>query len=210
MEIYKSAKFCRNCGYSFDDLAESDDVDSKSAELETVKSTDDVNDMPNTTRNLIIIAVVAILSIAAVVGSIFYLNSDGDFNFFAQEEPMHIINTTFTTGHSLDAKSICTINVGSNHSGENVSVNVLYSRDGNNLNDGDKSTQTVDVNGDIICESEESYKLYPDHAVVTIYDGEGNILDSVDVKLSTDDSTQLAIGNGTVSASSITTAEHSA
>ena len=54
----------------------------------------------------------------------------------------------------------------------------------------------------------DSYGKYPDHASVTIYDDEGNKLDSVKVNLSTDDSTQVAIGNGTVIAKSITAAQH--
>ena len=61
-----------------------------------------------------------------------------------------------------------------------------------------------------MCESKDSYDKYPDHAIVTLYDLDGNVLDKVDVSLATDDSTQVAIGNGTVTAKSITQAEHSA
>ena len=135
-----------------------------------------------------------------------YLNGD----FLNEKEPMNIINTTFSTGHSLDAKTVCTINVGSNHSGENVTVSIKYSRDGTDLNNGDKSRETVDLNGDIICESEDAFKLYPDRAIITLFDDEGNKLDSADISLKTDDSTQVAVGNGTVTAKSITEAQHSA
>ena len=100
--------------------------------------------------------------------------------------------------------------LGSNHSDEKVIVEVLYSRDGANLNDGDKVEKTVDSDGSIVCESKDSYDKYPDHAIVTLYDLDGNVLDKVDVSLATDDSTQVAIGNGTVTAKSITQAEHSA
>ena len=111
---------------------------------------------------------------------------------------------------TLLSKTYCTINVGSNHTDENVTVDILYSRDGTDLNDGDKSVKTVDANGDIVCESKDSYDLYPSHAIVTLYDDEGNKLDSADISLNTDDSTQVAVGNGTVTAKSITTAQHSA
>ena len=131
-------------------------------------------------------------------------------DLFNEKEPMHIINTTFTTGHSLDAKTVCTINVGSNHSGENVTVSIKYSRDGTDLNKGDESKETVDLNGDIICESEDAFELYPDRAIVTLYDEEGNKIDSADISLKTDDSTQVALGNGTVTAKSISEAKHSA
>lgn len=189
----EGAKFCKKCGEALE-----------------VQKTSIFSDEPktksNSRKNIFIIAAVAVLCIAAIAGAMLYFNGDT----FAEKEPIHIVNTTFTTGHSLDAKTICTINVGSNQSGENVTVEIKYSRDGSDLNEGDKSRETVDLNGDIICESEDSYKLYPDHAVVTLYDDEGNKLDSADITLSPDDSTQVAIGNGTVTAKSINEAQHSA
>lgn len=168
-------------------------------------------------RNTIII-IVAIICVTFILGAALYLNSNGatdggispGINPFEEKEPIHIINTTFSTAHSLDAKTVCTINVGANHSKETVDVEVLYSRGGTNLNDGDRTTKTVGSDGSIICESKDSYDKYPDHASVRLYDADGNLLDSADVTLATDDSTQLAVGNGTVKAKSITKAEHSA
>ena len=157
-----------------------------------------------------IIIVVAVICLTFILGTALYLNSGGEIIPLSQEVPMHIINTTFSTQHSLDAKTICTVNVGSEHADEEVIVEVLYSRDGSNLNDGDKAKKTVASDGTIVCESKESYDKYPDHAIVTLFDLDGNVLDSADVTLATDDSTQVAIGNGTVTAKSITQAEHSA
>ena len=157
-----------------------------------------------------IIIVVAVICLTFILGTALYLNSGGEINPLSQDEPMHIINTTFSTQHSLDAKTICTINVGSDHSDEKVIVDVLYSRDGANLNDGDKVEKTVGSDGSIVCESKDAYDKYPDHAIVTLYDPDGNVLDKADVSLATDDSTQVAIGNGTVTAKSITQEEHSA
>ena len=194
----EGAKFCKKCGVALEAQ------DSSSDKGSSIFS-DEPKTQSKSRKNIIVIGVVAILCVAAIAGAFLYLNGDS----FKEKEPMHIVNTTFTTGHSLDAKTVCTINVGSNHSSENVTVAVKYSRDGNDLNKGDKSKETVDLNGDIICESEDSYKLYPDHAVVTIYDDEGKKLDSADITLSPDDSTQVAIGNGTVTAKSITEAQHS-
>ena len=195
----EGAKFCKKCGVALEAQ------DSSSDKGSSIFS-DEPKTQSKSRKNIFVIGVVAILCVAAIAGAFLYLNGDS----FKEKEPMHIVNTTFTTGHSLDAKTVCTINVGSNHSSENVTVAVKYSRDGNDLNKGDKSKETVDLNGDIICESEDSYKLYPDHAVVTIYDDEGKKLDSADITLSPDDSTQVAIGNGTVTAKSITEAQHSA
>ena len=160
-------------------------------------------------KNTIII-VVAIICLTFILAAALYLNSGGEINPLSQKESMHIVNTTFSTQHSLDAKTICTINVGSAYADEKVIVDVLYSRDGANLNDGDKSEKTVASDGSIVCESKDSYDKYPDHAIVTIYDLDGNVLDKADVTLATDDSTQLAIGNGTITAKPITQAEHSA
>ena len=123
-----------------------------------------------------IIIVVAVICLTFILATALYLNSGGEINPLSQDEPMHIINTTFSTQHSLDAKTICTINVGSDHSDEKVIVEVLYSRDGANLNDGDKVEKTVGSDGSIVCESKDSYDKYPDHAIVTLYDHDGNVL----------------------------------
>lgn len=201
----EGAKFCKKCGEALEAQDSAATSNEDSVQSSSIFSSEPKN-QSKSKRNIVIVAVAAILCIAAIAGAMLYLNGD----LFNEKEPIHIVNTTFTTGHSLDAKTICTINVGSNHSDENVTVDVLYSRDGTDLNDGDESLKTVDSNGDIVCESEESYKLYPSHAVVTLYDEEGNKLDSADISLHTDDSTQVAVGNGTVSAESITVAQHSA
>ncbi len=187
LENEEEAKFCKRCGSSLDAQ-----VQSKSS------------------RNVLIIVVVAILCVAAIAGTIIYLNADSDFNLFNTNEPIHIINTTFSTGNSLSSKTVCTINVGTEHADEEITVSVVYSRDGNNLNDGDKSIKTVGKDGNIVCESKDSFKKYPDHAIVTIYDKDGNILDTADITLATDDSTQVAIGNGTITAKSVTIAQHAA
>ena len=139
LENEEEAKFCKRCGSSLDAQ-----VQSKSS------------------RNVLIIVVVAILCVAAIAGTIIYLNADSDFNLFNTNEPIHIINTTFSTGNSLSSKTVCTINVGTEHADEEITVSVVYSRDGNNLNDGDKSIKTVGKDGNIVCESKDSFKKYPD------------------------------------------------
>ena len=201
----EGAKFCKKCGADLkvqDTKASSSDAGAHGSPI----FSGDSKTQSKSSKNIIIIAIAAILCLAAIAGAMLYMNGD----LFNAKEPMHIVNTTFTTGHSLDAKTVCIINVGSNHSDENVTVGIKYSRDGTDLNNEDKTKVTVDANGDITCESKDSYDLYPDHAVVTLYDDEGNKLDSADITLSPDDSTQVAVGNGTVTAKSITDAQHSA
>lgn len=194
-------KFCPKCGVENED----DSIFCKKCGASL-----DVPKKARNTKNILIIAISVIICVAIVAGAVMYLNSDGDFNLFSTKEPIHIINSTFATGDALSAKSTCVINVGTNHSGENVTVSVTYSRDGSNLNDGDKGVKTVGEDGCIVVESKDSFKKYPDHAIVELFDEEGKLLDSVDVTLATDDSTQLAVGNGTVKATSITVAQHSA
>ena len=192
-----NAKFCKKCGSSFDNQVKEDS--------KIVRN--DSNSVKNDSKkNIVIIALVSIICIAFVLGTVLYLNG----GLFNQKEPMHIVNSTFSTDHTLSAKTICTINVGSNHSNENVTVDILYSRDGSNLNDGDRTRKTVGSDGSFVCESKDAFKKYPDRAIITLYDDEGKVLDIADVTLATDDSTQAAIGNGTISAKSITKAEHSA
>lgn len=202
----EGAKFCKKCGVELDaqDSTKSSVVsDAQGSSIFTSEHKDQSKSRKNI---IIIIVIVAIICLAAIAGAMLYFNG----GLFNDKEPIHIVNTTFSTGHSLDSKTYCTINVGSNHTDENVTVDILYSRDGTDLNEGDKIVKTVDVNGDMVCESKDSYDLYPSHAIVTLYDDEGNKLDSADISLNTDDSTQVAVGNGTVTAKSITTAQHSA
>lgn len=189
-----SAKFCKKCGKSLEFSAASSTTLPKNQNLSKKSSK----------RNILIIIATLVICVAAVAGVFLYLNGD------LFKEPAHIVNTTFTTGHTLDAKTVCTINVGSNHSEENITAKILYRRDGVNLNKEYEYDKTVDANGDIICESLDAFGNYPDQARVVIYDDEGNKLDSVQVNLSTDDSIQVAVGNGTVKAKSITVAQHSA
>lgn len=130
-------------------------------------------------------------------------------SIFSFGEPsLEILNTTFSTGHTLSAKTYCTINVKSENV-DDVIVTIVYSRDGNKLA-SEKYKTTIDENGNIMIESKESFKKYPDKATIKIYTADKKLLNKVTVILKTDDSTQVASGNGTVTAKSITIPQHSA
>lgn len=130
-------------------------------------------------------------------------------NIFSIAEPsLEIVNTTFSTGHTLKAKTYCTINVKAENV-EDVIVTITYSRDGNKLA-SEKYKAIINEKGNIVLESKESFKKYPDKAVIKIYSTDKKLLNKVTVNLKTDDSTQVAKGNGTVTAESITVAQHSA
>lgn len=128
--------------------------------------------------------------------------------FTIGDPSLEIVNTTFSTGHTLTAKTYCTINVKAENV-EDVIVTITYSRDGNKLS-SEKYKTTINEKGNIVLESNESFKKYPDKAVIKIYSTDKKLLNKVTVNLKTDDSTQVAKGNGTVTAESITIAQHSA
>lgn len=103
---------------------------------------------------------------------------------------MSILGGSFSTGSSLSDKTYASIYVGPEHSGENVKIQIWYSRDGATLNNGNMVPKTVDSSGYINVRSADAYSKYPDYAEVNVYDTSGNLLDSVSVTLSPDSGTQ--------------------
>ena len=103
---------------------------------------------------------------------------------------MSILGGSFSTGSSLEDKTYARIYVGPEHSGENVQIQIWYSRDGSTLNNGNMVPKTVDSSGYIEVRSADAYSKYPDFAEVNLYDTSGNLLDSRSVTLSPDSGTQ--------------------
>ncbi|MCQ2976887.1 MAG: zinc-ribbon domain-containing protein [archaeon] len=198
VENDENHKFCKGCGASLN------------SNIHSIQKNKLNSKKQNKDKDILIIVAAIVVCIAIVAGAFVCLSSVLNSEKHIQEDPIHIINTTFTTGHSLSAKTICTVNLGPEHAGKNVSIDILYSRDGTNLNNGDRYNKKISEDGSVECVSLDSYKKYPDHAVVTVYDENGTLLDSAEVILNTDDSTQVAIGSGEVTATSINAAKHSA
>ena len=103
---------------------------------------------------------------------------------------MKILSGSFTTGSSLSDKTWCSVYVGEKYAGEDVKISVLYSRDGSNLNQGKIVPKTVGSDGTVSVPSADAFKYYPDHALVTIYDSDGNVLDTQEVIMSAKSGTQ--------------------
>lgn len=103
---------------------------------------------------------------------------------------MRILSGSISTGSGVSDKSHCEVYVGSEFSGQNILISTLYSRDGQNLNNGKKVSKTVDSSGYVTLNAAESYEVYPSNCVVTIYDTNGNVLDSTSVSLATESGTQ--------------------
>lgn len=108
----------------------------------------------------------------------------------ANPQDMSIRGGSFSTGSHLSDKTYAKINVGSEHAGENVKIQILYSRDGSSLNDGNMVSKTVTSDGYIEVASADSYRYYPDYAKITIYDESGNAIDTQEVSLSPESGTQ--------------------
>ena len=103
---------------------------------------------------------------------------------------MTILGGSFSTGGGLEDKTYADIYVGPEHAGENVIIQIFYSRDGGSLNDGNMVPKTVDSSGYIQVASAEPYSKFPDHAEINLYDSSSNLLDTMSVDLSPSEGTQ--------------------
>ena len=103
---------------------------------------------------------------------------------------MSILGGDFSTGSKISDKTYASINVGSQHSGEKVKIQIKYYRNGNILNNGNKVPKTVDSQGYIHVKSANSFKYYPDFAEINIFDTSGNLLATQSVSLSPSSGTQ--------------------
>ena len=108
----------------------------------------------------------------------------------APTTPMSILGGSFSTGSGSSDKTYAKINVGSEHAGESVIIQIYYSRDGSTLNNGNMVPKTVTSDGYIEVASAEPYSKYPDFAEINLYDSSNNLMDSVTVNLSPESGTQ--------------------
>lgn len=103
---------------------------------------------------------------------------------------MSILGGSFSTEGGLDDKTYASIFVGSEHAGEDVTIQIWYSRDGSTLNNGNMVPKTVTSSGYIEVASAEPFKYFPDFAEINLYDSSGNLLDTKSVSLSPESGTQ--------------------
>lgn len=97
---------------------------------------------------------------------------------------MEIDGGAFSTNGGLEDLTYASIDVGSACSGDDVIVQIWYSRDGSILNDGNMVPKTVTSDGYINIRSADAYKFFPDHAEIKIYDTNNNLLCTKEVNLS--------------------------
>lgn len=105
-------------------------------------------------------------------------------------DDMEIKGACFSTGSGLEDKTYATFYVGDEYSGEDVIIQIYYSRDGSLLNHGNLVPKTVGNDGYFNVKSADSYKYFPDFAEVYLYDNDNNLLDSRNFTLTPNSDTQ--------------------
>ena len=113
------------------------------------------------------------------------VNDDNSIETQTQASSLEILGGSFSTGSSASDKTYCTVYVGSEHAGEKVKISVLYSNDGYALNQGKIVSKTVSSDGYVKVASANPLDYYPDDAYITLYDNDGNVVDTQEVYLST-------------------------
>ena len=126
----------------------------------------------NTLYMLLIINLIAISSLSVVSAS------------------MTINGGAFSTDGGLDDLTYASIDVGSEHSGDSIIMQIWYSRDGSILNNGNLVPKTVTSDGFINIRSADAYKYFPDYAEINLYDSSGKLLDTQSVSLNPESGTQ--------------------
>lgn len=97
---------------------------------------------------------------------------------------MNIEGGAFSTNGGLDDLTYASVDVGSQYSGDDVIIQIWYSRDGSILNNGNRVPITVTSDGFINIKSADPYSYFPDKAEINIYDSNNKLLASHEVTLS--------------------------
>ena len=203
-----SAKFCKKCGTA---------LEKKSISHKNIINSmnDKKTERDNTTKYIIVALVIITVVLAGTLAYIYGFGQnlsddtqvqpdENNQSVNESEEPaqaqtqqttqatsaMSILGGSFSTGGGLSDKTYASINVGSEHAGENVNIQIFYSRDGSDLNNGNMVPKTVNSEGYIDVASAEAYKYYPDFAEINLYDASGNLLDTQSVSLNPESGTQ--------------------
>lgn len=204
------AKFCKKCGTPLDKKVVSHE--------KMINSMSKENSGNNTTKYIIVALIIVAVALAGAFVYLYGFNHDNSQNNQApvqndnqssvdNSEPvqasqssqsaqpqasssMSILGGSFSTAGGLEDKTYASIFVGPEHAGENVQIQIFYSRDGSTLNNGNMVPKTVDSSGYIEVASADAYKYFPDYAEINLYDSSGNLLDTQSVSLNPDSGTQ--------------------
>ena len=201
-----SAKYCENCGVNLN----------FHSNFNKNYTTTQPNNSNSSNNNVLIICITLIIILLIVTGAFLYItnnnssnnndlsnnNNNGNLNTATADNTgnsnsevsstvtsLKIISGSFTTG-SLPAKTYITVYVGEEHAGEKVKIRVFYSHGSNQLNAGNIVPMTVDSTGHFTMRTANELNSYPDYAQITLYDGDGNIVDTKNVNMNPVSGTQ--------------------
>lgn len=204
------AKFCKKCGTPLNKNVVSHE--------KMINSMSKENSGNNTTKYIIVALIIVAVALAGAFVYLYGFNHDNSQNnqvpvqndnqsSVDNSEPvqasqssqsaqpqasssMSILGGSFSTAGGLEDKTYASIFVGPEHAGENVQIQIFYSRDGSTLNNGNMVPKTVDSSGYIEVASADAYKYFPDYAEINLYDASGKLLDTQSVSLNPDSGTQ--------------------
>ena len=204
------AKFCKKCGTPLNKKVVSHE--------KMINSMSNEKSGNNTTKYIIVALIIVAVALAGAFVYLYGFNHDNSQNNQApvqndnqssvdNSEPvqasqssqsaqpqasssMSILGGSFSTAGGLEDKTYASIFVGPEHAGENVQIQIFYSRDGSTLNNGNMVPKTVDSSGYIEVASADAYKYFPDYAEINLYDASGNLLDTQSVSLNPESGTQ--------------------
>ena len=209
-ENNEGAKFCKKCGTP---------LENKTASHETVINNLN-NESTDKTKYIIIALIIVAVVLAGAFAYLYGFgnnsttsqtpvveNNNSQADSVDNSEPaqatktsdaapstssssMSILGGSFSTGGGANDKTYANIYVGPEHSGEAVTVQIFYSRDGATLNNGNMVPKTVNSNGYIEIASADAYSKFPDFAEINLYDNSGKLLDTQSVSLSPEKGTQ--------------------
>ena len=198
-----SAKFCKSCGTQL----------TKTINHESMVNQSKGDD---TTKYIIIALAIIAVVLAGTFAYLYLANSDQGTDSQPQQvvedddddktvqaevtgpaqttqntpSSISILGGSFSTGSAEADKTYARINVGTSHAGEDVIVQIFYSRDGNSLNHGNMVPATVHQDGYLEIASADAYHYYPDYATINIYDSNSKKIKKKSVSLSPSAGTQ--------------------
>ena len=97
---------------------------------------------------------------------------------------MEIQGGAFSTNGGLEDLTYASVDVGSQYAGDDIIIQIWYSRDGSTLNNGNMVPITVTSEGYANVRSADAYSYFPDNAKINIYDSNEKLLASQEVSLS--------------------------
>ncbi len=217
-KIADNSKFCKECGAKIEDYNNSN-VKTSASEFLTKKEKENnnVNTPEKKNNKKTAIAILAVFCLGIILfGAVMSMGIDSNSDKEAQdmafaeyndkirdeyiesvstpppvESQMRIQGGSFYTGTSASDKTYCKVYVGSTHAGESVKISVLYSYAGSALNQGNIVPKTVSSDGYVEVPTANALDCYPDDAIITLYDSNGNILDTHEVVLNTNSGKQI-------------------